>query len=122
MINTDRIVPVTATDLVSLYSVILAQNSNNSGMTKATATNPGVFSIASGSIVMANEPVKTLDLASAITAIKIYFVPAYDYAGFTQGGTPVTIADGSATVEPDGRTLYSATLATGEVTFAKIGF
>ena len=122
MINTDRIVPVTATDLVSLYSVILAQDSNNSGMVKATATNPGVFAITSGSIVLANEPVKALDLASAITAIKVYFVPAFDFKGFTQAGTPVTIADGSAEVEPDGRTLYSATLATGEVTFAKIGF
>ena len=71
---------------------------------------------------MANEPVKALDLAAGITSIKVYFVPAFDFKGFTQNGTPVTVASASATVEPDGRTLYSATLATGEVTFAKIGF
>lgn len=122
MINTDRIVPVTATDLVSLYSVILAQDSNNSGMTKAVASDPGVFAIASGSLVVANEPVKALDLAAGITAIKVYFVPAFDYKGFTQNGSPVTVADASAEVVPDGKSLYSATLATGEVTFAKVGF
>ena len=122
MINNDRIVPVTATDLISLYSVALAQNSNNSGMVKATATNPGIFAVTTGSIVLADEPVKALDLAAAISAIVVYFVPAFDYKGFTQNGTAVTVADGSAEVVPDGRSLYSATLATGEVTFAKVGF
>lgn len=33
MINTDRIVPVTQTDLLSLYGLILKQDSNNSALT-----------------------------------------------------------------------------------------
>ncbi len=121
MFNSNREIPTSSTNLGYLYSVILAQDSNNSGMVKAVATDPGVFEIKTGSIVLANEPVKTLDIANSISAIKIYFVASFDYEGITQNGSPVTIADGSATVDKDGNTLYSATLSSGSVTIAKIG-
>ena len=83
----------------------------------------GNFTISSGSATMlADEPVATADAAEAVSAYTLYFVPAYDFAGFTQNGAAATIADGSDEVEPDGRTLYSAVLASGEVTITKIGF
>lgn len=126
MINTDRIVPVQATDLISLYGLILLQNSNNSGLTALAATNPGVFKVEDNSLLaLANEPIKTLDFdatASSVSAGTIYFVPAYDYKGFTVDGAAAVIADGSVDVEADGRTLYKAVLATGEITITKAGF
>ena len=123
MINTERIVPVTAIDLMSLYGVILKQNSNNSSLAKLTAINPGEFQVKTNSAVLiANEPVKILDFdstASSVSAGTVYFVPAYDYAGFSIDGTRVTP---TGSVDPDGRTLYKAVLATGAITITKVGF
>lgn len=120
MINANRIVPVQATDLITLYAVILKQNSNNSTLAKVdAATAEGDFAITSASTpLICSEPAKTIDLAAGISSATIYFVPAYDFAGFTQNGAACTT---SGTVEADGNTLYSATLATGTVTFARVG-
>lgn len=124
MINTDRIVPVQATDLISLYGLILLQDSNNSGLTALDASNIGEFQITSGSApLIADEPVKAIDIdatASSVSACTVYFVPAYDYEGFTIDGAAVTTA--GATVNADGRTLYKATLSSGTITIAKVGF
>lgn len=121
MINTDRIVPVTAIDLVSLYGLILLQDSNNSSLAKLSAKDPGEFDVAStaGSLLIANEPVKILDFKSGYSSGAVYFVPAFDYEGFKVAGTKVTP---TGDVVADGRTLYKATLATGAVTIAKVGF
>lgn len=124
MINSDRIVPITATDLISNYGLILLQNSNNSGLTALEALDTdGSFQIKSGSApLIANEPVKTCDIdatASSVSACTLFFVPAYDYEGFTIDGAKVTP---TGTVEADGRSLYKATLATGTITIAKVGF
>lgn len=124
MINTDRIVPVQATDLISLYGLILLQDSNNSGLTALDASNIGEFQITSGSApLIADEPAKVIDIdatASSVSSCTVYFVPAYDYKGFTVDGVAVVTA--GATVNADGRTLYKATLSTGTITIAKVGF
>ena len=124
MINTDRIVPVTAIDLISLYGLILKQDTtNNSGLVALQATNPGEFTQATNSAVaLAAEPLKSLNFASTATAGTVYFVPSYDYVGFSINGTPETPAEGSATVEADGRTLYKAVLSSGDITITKVGF
>lgn len=123
MINKDRIVPVQATDLLSLYSVILAQDSNNSSLEKLSANEIGEFQITANSkLYIADEPVKSIDIdatASSVSATSVYFVPAYDYAGFTIDGVAVTPTGSVAT---DGHTLYKAVLATGAITITKIGF
>lgn len=120
MINTSRIVPVDAVDLISLYGLILLQNSNNSGLAAVQAVDPGVFEVSSAATpLIAAEPVKTLDFAAAVTSATVYFVAAYDFFGFTANGVAVTT---SGSVEKDGRTLYKATLADGSVTIAKVGF
>lgn len=124
MINTDRIVPVQATDLISLYGLILLQDSNNSGLTALDASNIGEFQITSGSApLIADEPAKVIDIdatASSVSACTVYFVPAYDYKGFTVDGSAVATA--GATVNADGRTLYKATLSSSTITIAKVGF
>ena len=123
MINTNRIVPVTAVDLISLYGLILKQGSNNSSLAAIVASDPGVFSVTAASTpLIANEPVETLDIASGVSSATIYFVPAYNYAGFTVNEAAATIADNDVTVDPDGRTLYKAVLSSGTITITQVGF
>lgn len=125
MINSDRIVPVSAIDLITLYGLILKQDTtNNSTLAALNALNvEGDFKITSGSApLLASQPVKSIDIdatASSVTAATIYFVPAYDYKGFTIDGSAITP---TGTVDADGRTLYKAVLATGAVTITKAGF
>lgn len=119
MINTERIVPVQATDLVTLYGTIMKLA--GTAVTPVQATNPGVFELTSGSgNLLAAEPVKTLDFGEDVTSAVVYFVPAYDFEGFSIAGVAATPS--GATVNPDGRTLYAATLATGVITIAQVGF
>lgn len=118
MINTERIVPVTAIDLLSLYGLILAQNV--SGLTALDATDPGVFEVESASnALIADEPIASLDFASGVSTATVYFVPAYNYVGFTQNGAAIT---NTGDVDPDGRSLYKAELGSGSVTITKVGF
>lgn len=126
MINANRIVPVEKTDLISLYSVILKQDSNNSGLAKLAAdTVDGQFQVKTNSAVLiADQPVKSVDFdttASSVTAGTVYFVAAYDYVGFSIDGVAEEAADGSVDVVADG-SLYKAVLATGAVTITRVGF
>ena len=119
MINTDRIVPVTVTDLLTLYGNILTISGK--AVDAVQATNPGAFEVEEATnALIAAEPVATMDFAEDVTAATVYFIAAYNYAGFTINGAAVTTE--GVEVEPDGRTLYTATLANGTVTIAQIGF
>lgn len=126
MINTERIVPVSAVDLISLYGLILLQDAtNNSGLTALAALDDaGSFQIKSGSApLIASEPVAKCDIdatASSVSACTIYFVAAYDYAGFSVDGTAVATAGDD--VVADGRTLYKAALSSSTITISKVGF
>lgn len=126
MINENRIVPVTKTDLLSLYSVILKQDSNNSGLAKLVSSDiVGNFEIKTNSAVLiADQPVVSCDIdatASSVSAATLFFVADNAYAGFSIDGLAVTPAEGSAAVVADG-SLYKAVLATGAITITKIGF
>lgn len=124
MINKDRIIPVQATDLLSLYSVVLKMNSNNATLAKLDALDVnGNFKVTSGSApLICSQPVETIDIdatASSVSAATIYFVPAYDYVGFSIDGTAVEV---TGDIEADGASLYVATLSGGSISVAKIGF
>ena len=120
MINKDRLVQVAATDLLSLYGLILKVAGTT--LTVANAAHPGEFEVAeapgSGSLI-ASEPVKSLDFGSGVSSCTVYFVPAFDYAGFKVNGTAVETS--GAEVEADGRSLYLATLSGGAVSIAAQG-
>lgn len=120
MINKNRIVPVQATDLLSLISTVCSLASVT--VAKLDASEIGVFDVAANpaSAVLCSEPVKSFNFGSSVTAATVYFIPAYNYEGFTING--VAEATEGAEVEADGRTLYSATLSSGDITIAKIGF
>ena len=119
MINTDRIVPVMATDLLTLYGNILTI----AGETVAAlqATSVGVFELttAASGDQLAAEPVETLDFGTGVSSATVYFIPALNYQGFTIEGAAVTP---TGDVNADGSTLYKAELATGAVTITKVGF
>jgi hypothetical protein len=125
MINANRVVPVERVDLLSLYGLVLLQNSSNSGLIKLAAnTIDGDFQITDGSApLIADQPVMTVDIDatdSSVTAATLYFVADYNYTGFTIDGAAVTTA--GVDVVPDAVTLYKAVLATGTVTISKVGF
>ena len=124
MINSNRIVPITAVDLISMYGLILKQDTtNNSGLVALQATTPEVFTQSTNSAVaIAAEPLKILNFASGVTAGTVYFAPAFDYAGFSINGVAEEPADGSDAVVADGRTLYKAVLSSGDITITKCGF
>jgi hypothetical protein len=124
MINKDRIVPVQATDLLSLYGLILKMDSNNSTLAKLDALDvDGNFKVTSGSApLLCSQPAETIDIdatASNVSSATIYFVPAYDYKGFSIDGSAVTP---TGSVDADGVTLYKAALSSGAITITKVGF
>ena len=120
MINTDRIVPITSVDLLSMYGLILLQDSNNSSLAALQAsTIDGDFSCGTG-VKLAAQPVKSCDFTGSTGTL--YFVADYAYEGFTVSGSAATIADNDVVVVPDGRTLYKAVLSSGTVTISKVGF
>ena len=126
MINTNRIVPVEKVDLISLYGLILKQDTtNNSTLAKLAAkTVDGAFQITSGSApLLADQPVKKCDIdstASSVSACTLYFVADYGYEGFTIDG--VAEATEGVDVDPDGVTLYKAVLSSGDITISVVGF
>lgn len=120
MINTERIVPITAVDLLSMYGLILLQDSNNSGMTALQANDvEGNFSVGTG-VKLAAQPVKSANFTGSTGTL--YFVADYAYEGFKVSGSAATVADNDVEVDPDGRTLYKAVLSSGTVTITKVGF
>ena len=122
MINDNRIVPVQNADLIMLYGIILgaaAAAASGTAPEKLSATNPAEFDVTTNSkTYLADEPVKSLNFGSSITGSTVYFVPAYDYTGFTKTGATLTV---TGTVEPDGVTLYKAALSTNALTISKVG-
>lgn len=104
MINKNRVVPVKATDLISLYGTIvkLADSSHTyevldpvGGELKPTNSAQKYY--------LASEPVKYFDFAGATADCDVYFVADYGFEGFKQ-----TVAAGSATVDPESAGLYKA--------------
>lgn len=126
MINSDRIVPVTKTDLISLYSTILLQASGNSGLAKLVSNDiAGNYQIkTNNSVLIADQPVVSCDIdatASSVSACTLYFMADPAFAGFTIDGVAEEPADGSVDVVDDG-SLYKAVLASGDITITKVGF
>lgn len=122
MINNDRIVPVQKIDLLTLFGTVLALAGTSYDVLETTDVEGDFEVTGSGDAgnLLANQPVKSLDFGEGVTAGVVYFVAAYDYAGFTVEGEAATYDEGSDPVKPDGVTLYTAALASGEVTITAV--
>lgn len=120
MINTERVVPVKAIDLITLFGDILTIAGTTVAALAADSVGEFTLTTAASGAQLANEPVKKLNFDTGVSSATVYFVPAVDYQGFeVEGAAVVTAGDD---VDPKGIALYTATLATGTVTIAKIGF
>ena len=119
MINADRIVPVMATDLLTLYGIMFMIAGET--VTALQATSVGVFNLttAASGDQLAAEPVESLDFAEGVSTATVYFIPALNYQGFTVNGAAATV---TGDVVADGSTLYKAELSSGAVTITKVGF
>lgn len=109
MINKDRIVPITATDLLTL--IYTEQAINESKFALATTNKVGCFDIqsnpADASAYLCAEPVKEMNISSALTT-PIIFIPDYDFKGITVDGNPAALGTGSDDIIADGVSLYTA--------------
>ena len=117
MINTERIVPVTVIDLLSLYGLILKVGGVSVTALDATSIE-GAFEVEDAGTYLADQPVQSMDITA--NSATVYFVPALDYSGFTLNGVATTPTGDD--VVADGRTLYKATLSSGSVAIETVGF
>lgn len=124
MINSNRIVPIQVMDLLSMYGLILLQDSDNSSLEKlAASTIDGDYAVSAASkVYLADQPLKSLVFGSSITASTVYFVADYAYEGFSKTGATLTVTNPDEGVVADGKTLYKAVLSTNALTITKIGF
>ena len=124
MINKNRIVPIEKEDLISMYGLILLQNSNNSSLEKlAASTIDGDFAVSTASkIYLADQPVKSVVYGASITGNTLFFVPDYAFEGFSKTGATLTITKPDEGILSDGHTLYKAVLSTNALTVTKCGF
>lgn len=124
MINTNRIVPIVKTDLLSIYGTILTLASVSYGVLKSSDIL-GDFSVtgsgAAGNF-LCDQPVKNLDIPVAVTGCTVYFVAGYDFSGLTVAGTAPTFGEGytNDTILPDCATLFKAVLSSGTVTVTAV--
>ena len=113
----ERIVPVTYSDLLSLYGTMLKVAGTS--FTSRDADAPGVFKLSanpSGTLFF-GEPADKIDLGVSVTSATFYFVAGLGFDGTYSSEQELTVA-GEAVVA-DARTLYKAVLAEGTVTISK---
>lgn len=124
MINTNRIVPITAIDLISMYGLILKASGVDLTVLDAFTTDGRFKGKNDVEYMICSEPMKSLELTPGGSPQKTtYFVPSYDYIGFI--GNNGVIKSTGDTVEPDGRTLYRAVTSFtsgGTAYIKKVGF
>lgn len=116
MINNDRIVPIQKVDFLSMVGIMLKIAKVDFDVLPAESID-GQFSVKTTGAHLANQPVKTLNFDGATSAI-VYFVADYGFEGFKVNGEAV--APTGDTINPDGVTLYSASLTNGAVAITAI--
>ena len=117
MINKNRIVPVTKTDLLTLYGTMLNSSLDSLGVLKASDIE-GNFDASektSGAFIC-DQPVKSLELPYGVVFdVSIWFTAAYDFEGITihggenvdDSGSPVAVNE----IVKDCATLYKVVRA-----------
>lgn len=125
MVNTDRIVPITKIDYLSMIGTAM-KLAGTSFSVLAASDIEGTFTVTGTGAAgnkLANQPAKSIDFATGVTSGTVYFVAANDFDGITVAGSAATIADAGLDlddIKPDAVTLYTATLGSGEVTIAAV--
>lgn len=110
MINSKRIVPIQKCDFLSMVGTVMTIAGVTYSIAEANDVD-GNYTIGDSGTKLADAPVKTIDFTGESTIV--YFVPAYDFAGFKINGAAAEV---DAEIKADGITLYMAELANGEIT------
>lgn len=125
MINHSRVVPVQKIDYLSLIGTVLALI-GTSYEPLAAETVLGDFLVtgsgAAGNL-LADQPVKTLDIGSGVTSATVFFVADYGFDGFTVNGAAASISESGlalAAVKKDAITLYKAVYADSAITITAV--
>lgn len=125
MVNTDRIVPITKIDYLSMIGTAM-KLAGTSFSVLAASDVEGTFSVTGTGAAgnkLANQPAKSIDFATGVTSGTVYFVASNDFTGITVAGSAATIDDSGvalANVAKDGVTLYTAALSSGTVTITAV--
>lgn len=120
MINKNRIIPITSVDYLTLIGTMLAI-ANVTYSVLAASTVDGEFTSGTNNVtVLCDQPVKSLNFGSGVSAGTVYFVAGYNYEGIKVNGAAATIADGSVTVDKESFVLYKAVLSSGSVTITAV--
>ena len=120
MVNSERIVPIQKIDFLSMIGTVM-KIANVSYAVLASSDVEGNFKVTGTGDVgnaLANQPLKTLDFGTGVTAGVVYFVPAFDFEKITVVDVDATISDSGielSEIKKDGITLYKATLSSGSV-------
>ena len=124
MINTNRIVPIVKTDLLSIYGAMLTIAGISYGVLKSSDILGSFVVTGSGAAgsFLCDQPVKRLDIPAAVTGCTVYFVAGYDFGGLTVAGAAPTFVDGytNDTILSDCATLFKAVLSSGTVTVTAV--
>ena len=120
MINNDRIVPITKIDRLSQIGEVLKLAGTSFTKLAALDVDGNFKATGTGDVgnILCDQPVKSFDFASGVTAGVAYFIAGKDYEGFKLAGVATDTA--GADVDNDVATLYTATLSSSTVTIAKI--
>lgn len=125
MVNTDRIVPITKIDYLSMIGTAM-KLAGTSFSVLAASDVEGTFTVTGTGAAgnkLANQPAKSINFASGVTSGTVYFVAANDFDAITVAGAAATIDDSGvalADIAKDGVTLYTAALSSGTVTITAV--
>ena len=125
MVNTDRIVPITKIDYLSMIGTAMKLASTSFSVLAASDVE-GTFTVTGTGAAgnkLANQPAKSIDFAAGVTSGTVYFVASNDFTGITVAGSAATIdTEGVAlaNVAKDGVSLYTAALSSGTVTITAV--
>ncbi len=125
MINHSRVVPIQKIDLLTLIGTVMALIGTSYEPITAETILGDYKLTGTGSLgnKLADQPVKTLDIGSGVTAATVYFVADYGFDGITVNGAAATISDSGlalAAIKKDAVTLYKAVYADSTVTITAL--
>lgn len=113
MVNSERIVPITSMDFLSMIGTVMTLQGTSFTVVKA-ADVEGNFTAGTGNSLL-NQPAKSIAFSGS--SATVYFVADYHFAGFSKAATTLTI---SGDVVDDGITLNKAVLSSGTVTVTQV--
>lgn len=113
MVNSERIVPITSMDFISMIGTIMTLDGTSFTLVESSSV-PGDFTVSTGNSLL-NQPAGKITFSGS--SATVYFVADYNGVEFYKSSTDLTIS-GEAVC--DGITLNKAVLSSGTVTITQV--